>query len=111
MLTVLQPLDTCVDVRAPGHEALLCLTNKRNVLLTIDRLGNVWGGKRVQYVNTSLDTMKSTAIATLKAGLPVFFGCDVGQFSDTSSGIMDVNLFDYDLLPAWSVVLHSRPPA
>lgn len=76
---------------------------RRNVLMTIDRLGNVWGGKPVQYVNTSLATMKSTAIATIKAGLPVFFGCDVGQFSDTSSGIMDVRLFDYEAAFGFSV--------
>lgn len=33
----------------------------------------------------------------LRAGIPVFFGCDVGKFSDSSSGIMDINLYDYSL--------------
>jgi bleomycin hydrolase len=33
---------------------------------------------------------------TLKAGQPVFFGCDVGQFSEGSSGIMDTELFEYE---------------
>lgn len=80
------------------HEQVSLVDDPRrgeNVLMTIARLGNVWGGQPVQYVNTSISTMKSTAIATIKAGLPVFFGCDVGQFSDTSSGIMDTALFDY----------------
>lgn len=27
----------------------------------------------------------------------MFFGCDVGKFSDSSSGIMDINLYDYSL--------------
>ncbi|CAO1614452.1 unnamed protein product [Sympodiomycopsis kandeliae] len=70
--------------------------HRKNVLMTVDRLGNVHGGQPVLYVNTAIETMKATAIATIKAGLPVWFGCDVGSFSDTSSGIMDTDLFDYN---------------
>ncbi len=33
----------------------------------------------------------------IKAGLPVFFGCDVGKFSDKETGIMDTALFDYEV--------------
>ena len=33
----------------------------------------------------------------LRAGMPVFFGCDVGKYSDNKSGIMDTALFDYTL--------------
>lgn len=33
----------------------------------------------------------------LRAGLPVFFGSDVGKFSDSASGIMDLTLYDYSL--------------
>jgi len=33
----------------------------------------------------------------IKAGQPVFFGCDVGKFSDSTSGIMDVSLFEYEV--------------
>jgi bleomycin hydrolase len=41
--------------------------------------------------------MKNAAISMLKAGIPVFFGSDVGKFSDSASGIMDTDLFDFDL--------------
>jgi bleomycin hydrolase len=41
--------------------------------------------------------MKTAAIAMLRAGIPVFFGSDVGQFSDSASGIMDTALYDYSL--------------
>jgi aminopeptidase C len=34
----------------------------------------------------------------IKAGTPVFFGCDVGKFSDKESGIMDTALFDYEVI-------------
>ncbi|KAJ9617699.1 uncharacterized protein PV06_10224 [Exophiala oligosperma] len=71
--------------------------NNYNQLLTVDRLGNVVGGRGVTYVNVDMATMKKAAIAMLKAGLPVFFGSDVGKFSNSSSGVMDPNLYDYGL--------------
>lgn len=33
----------------------------------------------------------------IKAGQPVFFGCDVIKFSDKDSGIMDTALFEYEV--------------
>ena len=33
----------------------------------------------------------------IKAGQPVFFGCDVGKFSDSEVGIMDTALFEYEV--------------
>ena len=33
----------------------------------------------------------------IKAGQPVFFGCDVGKFSDSGTGIMDTALFEYEV--------------
>ena len=66
-------------------------------LLSVSRLGNVIGGRGVNYINVDMDTLKSSCIKMLKAGLPIFFGCDVGKFSDIASGIMDTALYDYEL--------------
>jgi bleomycin hydrolase len=33
----------------------------------------------------------------IKAGQPVFFGCDVGKFSESAAGIMDIALFEYEV--------------
>lgn len=33
----------------------------------------------------------------LRAGIPVFFGSDVGKFSDSTLGIMDTDLYDFNL--------------
>lgn len=33
----------------------------------------------------------------IKAGHPVFFGCDVGQFSERVGGIMDTALHQYEV--------------
>ena len=41
--------------------------------------------------------MKTVAIKMIKANKPVFFGSDVGQFSNTSLGVMDTDLYDYEL--------------
>lgn len=66
-------------------------------LLTVDRLGNVYGGLPIRYVNVGMDTMKRAAVAQLRAGIPVFFGSDVGKWSDSKQGVMDTKLFDYEL--------------
>lgn len=76
-------------VNDPRHEPM--------TLLTVDRLGNIVGGRGISYVNVDMKILKSACIGMLKAGLPVFFGSDVGQFSDSASGIMDLDLFNYDL--------------
>jgi bleomycin hydrolase len=65
--------------------------------LTVDRLGNVVSGRDVSYVNVDMETLKAACIKMLKAGIPIFFGSDVGKFSNTASGIMDLDLYDYDL--------------
>lgn len=66
-------------------------------LLTVSRLGNVVGGRPITYVNVDMKTMKAAAISMLRAGVPVFFGSDVGKFSNSTSGIMDPQLYDYGL--------------
>ncbi|GAM89971.1 hypothetical protein ANO11243_080110 [Dothideomycetidae sp. 11243] len=71
--------------------------NEYGSLLTVNRLGNVWGGKPVTYVNVDMKTLKEGCVAMLKKGFPVFFGSDVGQYADRVKGIMDVDLIDYEL--------------
>jgi bleomycin hydrolase len=71
--------------------------NEYNRLLTVDHLGNVWDGQPITYVNVSNSVLKKACIAMLKKGLPIFFGSDVGKFSDSAKGIMDTDLVDYEL--------------
>ncbi|KAH7068702.1 peptidase C1B, bleomycin hydrolase [Paraphoma chrysanthemicola] len=71
--------------------------NPYNRLLSVKRLGNVWGGRPVTYVNVDMKTIKDACIAMLKRGIPIFFGSDVGKYSDSNKGIMDTDLFDYEL--------------
>lgn len=71
--------------------------NEYNTLLTVDHLGNVWGGRPITYVNVSTSVMKQACIAMLRKGYPIFFGSDVGKYSDSTKGIMDTDLVDYEL--------------
>jgi bleomycin hydrolase len=71
--------------------------NEYNTLLTVNNLGNVWDGRPVTYINVDAQVMKAACVAQLKKGLPIFFGSDVGKQSNSSLGIMDTDLVDYEL--------------
>ncbi|CAG8650928.1 36447_t:CDS:2 [Racocetra persica] len=66
-------------------------------LYTIEFLGNIQGGIPIRYVNIPVETMKHLTIQTLRSGKPVWFGADVGKASDSSLGILDNRLIDYEL--------------
>lgn len=71
--------------------------NPYNTLLTVNRLGNIIGGRGITYVNVSMSVLKTACIDMLKAGLPIFFGSDVGKYSNRDDGVMDTDLIDYEL--------------
>lgn len=56
-------------------------------------LGNVKEGKEVRYVNVESEVLKQAAIAQMKDGSPVWFGCDVGKELGGDDGRMDLNNF------------------
>lgn len=92
---------TAVRVTKSDVHSMFSLVNDPrhpyNTLLTVDRLGNIVGGHGITYVNVSMSVMKEACIAMLRAGLPIFFGSDVGKYSNSASGIMDTALIDYEL--------------
>ena len=65
---------------------------------TVDYLGNVAGGRAVKYLNLQSSELKALAIAQLKDGNPVWFGCDVGKMQMRKRGIMGMKTFDYENL-------------
>ncbi|PCH43598.1 peptidase C1B bleomycin hydrolase [Wolfiporia cocos MD-104 SS10] len=70
--------------------------NEFGKLYSVDKLGNVWGGRDVLYVNTKIDDLKQAVVKMIKAGQPVFFGCDVGQSLEREGGIMDTAMFEHE---------------
>ena len=65
---------------------------------TVARLGNVKEGRIVRYLNLPSEDLKKAAIAQLKDGEPVWFGCDVGKRSVRESGLMDLNIYNLEQL-------------
>lgn len=62
---------------------------------TVKMLGNVKEGNPVCYINLPVDDLKKAAIAQLKDGEPVWFGCDMGPCISRDLGIMDLNIYDF----------------
>ena len=65
---------------------------------SVQYLGNVAEGRPVKYVNLPIEELKKAAIAQLKDGEPVWFGCDVGKRSSRDGGMMDLDLYDLENL-------------
>lgn len=70
---------------------------------TVDKLGNVVEAGGVRYLNLPPAELKRLAIAQLKDGLPVWFGCDVDQSYVAEDGIMDLDAFGIDDLLGFPV--------
>lgn len=56
-------------------------------------LGNVKEGRPVRYLNLEIEELKKAAIAQMKDGSPVWFGCDVGKCSSRDEGILDTDIY------------------
>lgn len=63
---------------------------------TVKYLGTIKEAEPVKYINLPIEVLKESAIKSIKAGVPVWFGCDVGKFSESKLGIMDDKLYDYE---------------
>ena len=63
---------------------------------TVQRLGNVVGGRIIKYLNLEIGELKRCASAQILDGEVVWFGCDVGKMLGREQGIMDTELYDYE---------------
>jgi bleomycin hydrolase len=67
-----------------------------DTLYTVQYLGNVVEGDIVKYLNLRVSELKKAAIAMIKDGKAVWFGCDVGKMLDREAGSLDAALYDYE---------------
>ena len=75
------------------------MSNKEiNEHYTVNYLGNVVGGQDISYANVEIDVMKRAVAKSIQAGEAVWFGCDVGKMFHRELGVMDMDLYDYELL-------------
>ena len=74
------------------------MSNKEyNKVYTVEHLGNVVEGSPIRYLNVESDVMKDASIKSIKDDNPVWFGCDVGKHFHRDLGVMDTDLFDYEM--------------
>ena len=82
---------------------LVCLINcpmsdkSYKKVYSVEHLGNVIEGQPIRYLNTKIEILKKAAIKSIKNDDPVWFGCDVGKYLHRSHGVMDTDLFAFDL--------------
>lgn len=72
--------------------------NAYNKMIKVDRLGNVASGEPVLYLNLEIEKLSQGIVNRIKNNKPVFFGSDTPKFMDKTRGIMDLDLWDFQLL-------------
>ncbi|KAM3547810.1 hypothetical protein MY1884_009430 [Beauveria asiatica] len=55
------------------------------------------GWHKVEYVNVDMDVLKSACVKMNQVGMPIFFRCDIGQFTDKNLGMVDSDPFEYQI--------------
>ena len=68
-----------------------------NEIYTVDYLGNVVEGSIIRYLNLPSKRLKEVTAASIKDDHPVWFGCDVGKHFHRNLGVMDMDIFDFEL--------------
>jgi bleomycin hydrolase len=98
------PLDFYAEYVGVDLDDMVCLINAPtqdkpyNKLYTVAYLGNVVGGQPVRYLNADVEILKRAAVDSIADGQAVWFGSDVGQMLERDLGILDTNVYDYELV-------------
>jgi len=67
-------------------------------LYTVAYLGNVVGGQPVRYLNADVEVLKKAAADSVVDGQAVWFGSDVEQMLQEDLGLLDMDVYDYELV-------------
>ena len=68
-----------------------------NEIYTVEYLGNVIEGQSIRYLNVETSVMKKAGVKSIKNNDPIWFGCDVSKYFHRTLGVMDMELFNYEL--------------
>ncbi|PAB01596.1 C1 family peptidase [Enterococcus canintestini] len=69
-----------------------------NKTYTVAMMGNVIEGQPIKYLNVDMETLKNLTIKQLKGNETVWFGCDIGQYTDRKLGVMASDIYAVDIL-------------
>lgn len=67
-----------------------------NTRYGVERTDFMVGAPTQEHVTAPIEVLKSTAVAAIQAGQPVWFACDVAKQRDKDSGVWDAALHDYE---------------
>ena len=59
---------------------------------------HVYDGENWLYLNLPMEDIKEMAIASIKDNTAMYFSCDVGKFLNRTSGVADLDNYDYGSL-------------
>ncbi len=65
-------------------------------MYSVKYIGNVVNGNEIRYLNLPIEEFKEAVIRQLKAGSPVWFGCDCSKDGNRKSGLWDDKAYDYE---------------
>jgi len=83
---------------------MVCLINAPTkdkpyqTLYTVQYLGNIVGRRGVRYLNVDIETLKKATADMIVDGHVVWFGCDVGKMLERDMGVLDPDVYDYELV-------------
>jgi len=69
---------------------------------------NTYEGINWVYLNLPNEEIKPSALASIKANSPLYVSCDVGKQSNTTLGVMDVGMYDYESLFGVSLAMDKK---
>ncbi|WP_316246581.1 C1 family peptidase, partial [Enterococcus faecium] len=69
-----------------------------NQTYTVAMMGNIIEGQPIKYLNVDMATLKALTIKQLKDHEAVWFGSDIGQYTDRKLGIMATDIYAVDNL-------------
>ena len=64
----------------------------------IENYRNTFEGVNWVYLNLPNEDIKAAALASIKAGEPMYASCDVGKQHNRATGVMDVDMYDVQQL-------------
>lgn len=67
-------------------------------LYEIQYCRHCYDGQNWVFLNLPTDRIKEMAIASIKGGEAMYFGCDVRKFYNSKKGVSDLNNYDYESL-------------
>lgn len=73
-------------------------TLKFNELYTVKYFTNMQGGDEYTWLNVPMKSLKKIALEMVKNNELCLFGCDVLQHSHSKEGILDTELYSYDMI-------------